>query len=59
MKSTDLRLSSAIGFALWAIVTTGNAVAAEADTSAGGVLQEVVVTAQRREENVSRVPISI
>ncbi len=59
MKSTDLRLSSAIGFALWAIVTSSNAVAAEADTSAGGVLQEVVVTAQRREENVSRVPISI
>ena len=59
MKSTDLRLSSAISFVLWAIVTNGNAVAAEADTSAGAQLQEVIVTAQRREENISRVPISI
>ncbi len=59
MKSTDLRLPSAISFALWAIVTNGNAVAAEADTSAGASLQEVIVTAQRREENISRVPISI
>ncbi len=59
MKSTDLRLSSAISFALWAIVTNGNAVAAEADTSSGASLQEVIVTAQRREENISRVPISI
>ncbi len=58
MKSTDLRLSSAIGFALWGIAAGSNAIAAEADTSAA-VLQEVVVTAQRREENVSRVPISI
>jgi iron complex outermembrane receptor protein len=59
MNSTDLRLSSAISFVLWAIVTNGNAVAAEADTSAGTQLQEVIVTAQRREENISRVPISI
>src|SRR3984957_12959031 len=60
MKSTDLRLPSAISFALWAIVANGNAVAAEADTSAAAAgLQEVVVTAQRRDENVSRVPISI
>src|ERR1700688_1305237 len=59
MKSTDLRLSSAISFALWAIVTNGNAVAAEADASGAAELQEVVVTAQRRDENVSRVPISI
>ena len=60
MKSTDLRLSSAVGFALWAIFTNGNAVAAEADvpTETGG-LQEIIVTAQRREENISRVPISI
>ena len=59
MNSTDLRLSSAISFVLWGIVTNGNAVAAEADTSAGAQLQEVIVTAQRREENISRVPISI
>ena len=58
MKSTDPRLSSAIGFALWAIITGSNAVAAEADASTEG-LQEIVVTAQRRAENISRVPISI
>src|SRR3984957_3259233 len=58
MKSTDLQLSSAIGFVLWAIVTSSNAVAAEADASTEG-LQEIVVTAERRAENISRVPISI
>jgi outer membrane receptor protein involved in Fe transport len=60
MKSTGLRLSSAISFALWAGVTSCDANAAPADAPAGNaVLQEVTVTAQRREENISRVPISI
>jgi outer membrane receptor protein involved in Fe transport len=58
MKSTDLQISSAISFVLWAIVSSSNAIAAEADNSTEG-LQEIVVTAQRRAENISRVPISI
>ncbi|HVO45860.1 MAG TPA: TonB-dependent receptor, partial [Steroidobacteraceae bacterium] len=62
MNSTGLRIPSAISFALWAVVTNceANAAAGDADSTAGAaVLQEVVVTAQRREENISRVPISI
>jgi len=62
MKSTGLRLRipSAISFALWAAVTQGEAKAAAAAADAdSSVLQEVTVTAQRREESVSRVPISI
>jgi outer membrane receptor protein involved in Fe transport len=61
MKSTGLRIPSAISFALWAVITNCEAAAAgNADSPAGAaVLQEVTVTAQRREENISRVPISI
>lgn len=60
MKSTHLRLSGAIGFTLWAAITYRDAVAAEADVSTETAgLQEIIVTAQRREENISRVPISI
>ncbi len=61
MNSTGLRIPSAISFALWAVIANREANAAgDADSSAGAaVLQEVTVTAQRREENISRVPISI
>ncbi|MBS0419871.1 MAG: TonB-dependent receptor [Proteobacteria bacterium] len=61
MKSTVLRIPSAISFALWAVITNCEARAdAEAESAAGAsVLQEVTVTAQRREESISRVPISI
>lgn len=59
MKSTVPRLSSLFSFAVWAIVTSNTAVAAEPGTSEVGVLQEVIVTAQRREESINRVPISI
>jgi iron complex outermembrane receptor protein len=60
MKSTGMRIPSAIGFALWAVITNCDANAADADATAGtAALQEITVTAQRREENISRVPISI
>jgi iron complex outermembrane recepter protein len=61
MKCIGLRVPSALSFAMWALITNG---AARAATEAGaaadnGALEEVVVTATRREENLSRVPISI
>jgi len=58
MKSTGLRLSSAISFALYAGLSNCAANAADAPATTA-TLEEVVVTAQRREENISRVPISI
>ncbi len=61
MKSMGLRIPSALSFALWVVIANCEANAAgNADSpSAGPVLEEVTVTAQRREENISRVPISI
>ena len=64
MKSTGLRVPSVLSFALWALITNCNATSAEnSDSTAASaaipVLQEVTVTAQRREENIDRVPISI
>jgi iron complex outermembrane receptor protein len=61
MKSTDLRIPSVLSFALWALITNSYATSAENSDSATAspALQEVTVTAQRREENVLRVPISI
>jgi outer membrane receptor protein involved in Fe transport len=64
MKSTGLRVPSVLSFALWALITNCNATSAEnsdstAASAANPTLQEVTVTAQRREENIDRVPISI
>src|SRR5882724_2470936 len=64
MKTTGLRVPCALGFALWALITSSDAMSAAGSgsttsSSAAPVLEEVVVTAQRREESVSRVPISI
>ena len=61
MKNTGLRVPCATSFALWALITSCDAFsAASADPMAGqSVLQEVTVTAQKREENIDRVPISI
>jgi iron complex outermembrane receptor protein len=61
MKSTGLRVPSVLSFALWALIANCNARSAEnsESTTASPALQEVTVTAQRREENILRVPISI
>ena len=64
MKTTGLRVPSAVGVALWALITSCDAISAAPSGSTTPpstmqVLEEVVVTAQRREESVSRVPISI
>lgn len=64
MKSIGLRVAGVLGFAVWALITNcdakaagdSNAAVASSDSSA---LEEVVVTATRREESISRVPISI
>jgi outer membrane receptor protein involved in Fe transport len=50
-----------LGVALCAFFTSFSATSAESTSSkeSAQVLEEVVVTAQRREENISRVPISI
>ena len=61
MKITGLPVLSGLGLALWATVSSFPAVSAGASAKSTGIeaLEEVVVTAQRREENISRVPISI
>src|ERR1700734_69662 len=63
MSSTGLRVPSVLGFALWALVMNFAARSAENPDSAASAatpaLAEVTVTAQRREENVLKVPISI
>ena len=61
MKITGLPALSGLGLALWATVSSFPAVSAGASAKSSGIeaLEEVVVTAQRREENISRVPISI
>ena len=61
MKNTGLRVTSMLGVALFAFFTSFSATSAESTSSkeSAQVLEEVVVTAQRREENISRVPISI
>jgi len=61
MTSTGLRVPSVLSFALLALITNSYATSAENSdsTTASPVLQEVTVTAQRREENILRVPISI
>ncbi len=62
MKSTTLRLLGVLGFAMWGLITNREVRSAESSDTAAAealVLQEVTVTAQRREENIDRVPISI
>src|SRR5467141_125430 len=59
MTKTNTRLSRAVA----AILSAHAAQAAHADaapgTTAAGALQEVIVTANRREENLQNVPITI
>ena len=61
MKIIGLPVLSGLSLALWATVSSIPAVSAGAAAKSPGMeaLEEVVVTAQRREENISRVPISI
>jgi iron complex outermembrane receptor protein len=60
MSSTGLRVPSLLSFALLALIANSYARAAEdSESTAAPVLAEVTVTAQRREENIDRVPISI
>ena len=61
MNITNLRVTSVLSFALWALITNCDAISAASSGSAVAAsgLEEVIVTAQRREEDVSKVPISI
>lgn len=47
-----------IGFLAWEIFLQSSS-AAPADSDAGSQLQEVIVTAQRRQENLQNVPVSV
>jgi len=61
MKTKGLRVPGVLSFALWALIANCNAGAADSSdaATAAPALEEVTVTAQRREENIMRVPISI
>src|SRR5258707_13605247 len=64
MKSIGLRAPSVLSFAMWALIMNCDARAADNSGSMtasaeSSALEEVVVTAQRREESIYRVPISI
>ena len=64
MKSIGVRFPGVICFALWASINSVAVHAATPDSSTDAQgpspgLEEITVTAQRREESVSRVPISI
>ena len=61
MKNTDLRVTSVLSVALCALITSFDAKSAESSGSKEAMqgLEEVIVTAQRREEDINRVPISI
>jgi iron complex outermembrane receptor protein len=61
MKNTGLLVKSVLSVALCAFFTSFDAKSAESSGSkeSAQVLEEVVVTAQRREESSNRVPISI
>ncbi|MBS0373784.1 MAG: TonB-dependent receptor [Proteobacteria bacterium] len=60
MSSTGVRFTSLLGIAVSAALAGQTAVAADAPASeAGPVLESITVTAQRREEKLDRVPISI
>jgi len=64
MRIMGLGVPGVLGFAVWALITNcdaraaGNSDSTTASTESSA-LGEVVVTAQRREENINRVPISI
>ena len=64
MKSIGVQLPSVLCFALWASMSSVVVHAATPDSSTDSQgpssgLEEITVTAQRREESVTRVPISI
>jgi outer membrane receptor protein involved in Fe transport len=68
MNSKSLKVPGAVCFALWCCAAIGANANAAGDSSSGQgansttpapVLEEITVTAQRREENIDRVPISI
>ncbi len=58
MKKTELAVRIACAAALSASVTTVRAQGAD-DTARSAQLEEIVVTAQRREENLQAVPIAV
>ncbi len=59
--SVNLRSALYLGasFASFALIAAQPATAQEADTEASDGIEEIVVTAQRREENLQDVPISV
>ena len=61
MNNTGLRVTSVLSVALCTLVTSFAVKAADSTSSKESTqgLEEIVVTAQRREENINRVPISI
>jgi iron complex outermembrane receptor protein len=63
MTSKGVRVSGAVSLAICAAlgrpVAAAEAGAEQPDSDSSQVLETIVVTAQRREENLSRVPISI
>jgi iron complex outermembrane receptor protein len=62
MSSTAVRFASVLGFALCASLVGRQAVSGGADQSkseAIATLEPITVTAQRREEKIDRVPISV
>src|SRR5215472_3891155 len=64
MTSTGRRVPGLFCLALWAVLTSHNVQSASDSDQATAApsnetLQEITVTAQRREESIYRVPISI
>jgi iron complex outermembrane recepter protein len=61
MNSAILRVTSVLAIAVCALMTSFGAKAATTPASKEAMqgLEEIIVTAQKREENISRVPISI
>jgi iron complex outermembrane receptor protein len=55
----NLKTTCAVGIAASAIASISSAIAAGSENSASDALQEIVVTATRREESLSKVPISV
>jgi iron complex outermembrane recepter protein len=61
MNNTSVRVTSVLSVALCTLITSFAVKAADSASSKESTqgLEEIVVTAQRREENINRVPISI